>query len=291
MVDTVLMYQLLRALPAASGLLLVGDADQLPSVGPGNVLRDLIACGRFPVRELTHIFRQAAASRIVTNAHRIRAGRMPEADGQDFYFIEQESPPKAAQLILQLVTERIPRRFGLDPLEDIQVLSPMHKGEVGVENLNRLLQAALNPGAAALQRGSRRLCAGDKVLQLRNDYEKEVFNGDIGRIRRLDPESQEAEIVFDGRPVRYEPAELDEIALAYAVSVHKAQGGEFPAVVLPVMTQHYLLLQRNLLYTGVTRGRRLVVLVGTRRALHIALSRAGAGSRHTGLDRRLQAGR
>jgi exodeoxyribonuclease V alpha subunit len=290
MVDTVLMHQLLRALPDAAGLLLVGDADQLPSVGPGNVLRDVIASGRIPVRELTQIFRQAASSRIVTNAHRIRAGRMPEAGGQDFYFIEQESPEKAARIILQLVTERIPRRFGLDPLEDIQVLSPMHKGEVGVENLNALLQAALNPGAAALRRGARKLCAGDKVLQLRNDYEKEVFNGDIGRIRSLDPESQEAEIVFDGRPVRYEPAELDEISLAYAVSVHKAQGGEFPAVILPVMTQHYVLLQRNLLYTGVTRGRRLVVLVGTRRALHIALSRAGAGSRYTGLTRRLQAG-
>jgi exodeoxyribonuclease V alpha subunit len=165
----------------------------------------------------------------------------------------------------------------------------MHKGEVGVENLNRLLQAALNPGAANLQRGPHRLCAGDRVLQLRNDYEKEVFNGDIGRIRSLDPESQEAEIVFDGRPVRYEPTELDEVALAYAVSVHKAQGGEFPAVVVPVMTQHYVLLQRNLLYTAVTRGRRLVVLVGTRRALHIALSKAGAGTRFTGLTRRLQA--
>ncbi len=289
MVDTLLMYQLLRALPARTGLLLVGDADQLPSVGPGNVLRDIIASGRLPVRELTHIFRQAAASQIVTNAHRIRAGRMPEADGQDFYFITQESPQKAAEIILQLVTERIPRRFGLDPLEDIQVLSPMHKGEVGVENLNRLLQAALNPGAAGLQRGPRRLCVGDRVLQLRNDYEKEVFNGDIGRIRSLDPESQEAEIVFDGRPVRYEPAELDEVALAYAVSVHKAQGGEFPAVVVPVMTQHYVLLQRNLLYTAVTRGRRLVVLVGTKRALHIALSKAGAGARFTGLSRRLQA--
>ncbi len=289
MVDTLLMYQLLRALPAGAGLLLVGDADQLPSVGPGNVLRDIIASGKVAVRELTHIFRQAAASRIVTNAHRIRAGRMPEADGEDFYFIEQESPQKAAEIILQLVTERIPRRFGLNPLEDIQVLSPMHKGEVGVENLNRLLQAALNPGAAGLQRGPRRLCVGDRVLQLRNDYEKEIFNGDIGRIRSLDPDSQEAEILFDGRPVRYEPAELDEVALAYAVSVHKAQGGEFPAVVVPVMTQHYVLLQRNLLYTAVTRGRRLVVLVGTRRALHIALSKAGAGARFTGLTRRLQA--
>jgi exodeoxyribonuclease V alpha subunit len=286
MVDTLLMYQLLRALPPAAGLLLVGDADQLPSVGPGNVLRDLIASGRLPVRELTHIYRQAAASLIVTNAHRIRAGRMPEGDGEDFYFIEQDSPAKAAEIILQLVTERIPRRFGLDPRADIQVLSPMHKGEVGVQNLNQLLQAALNPGAEGLQRGPWRLCAGDKVLQLRNDYEKEVFNGDIGRIRHLDP--GQAVIEFDGRPVRYELQELDEIALAYAVTVHKSQGGEFPAVVLPVMTQHYVLLQRNLLYTAVTRGRRLVVLVGTRRALHIALSQAGAGSRFTGLARRMQ---
>ncbi|OHD72916.1 MAG: hypothetical protein A2V99_05215 [Spirochaetes bacterium RBG_16_67_19] len=286
MVDTVLMYQLLRALPPAAGLLLVGDADQLPSVGPGNVLRDLIASGRLPVRELTHIYRQAAASLIVTNAHRIRAGRMPEGDGEDFYFIEQDSPAKAAEIILQLVTERIPRRFGLDPRADIQVLSPMHKGEVGVQNLNRLLQGALNPGAEGLQRGPWRLSTGDRVLQLRNDYEKEVFNGDIGRISHLD--AGQAVIEFDGRPVRYELEELDEIALAYAVSVHKSQGGEFPAVVLPVMTQHYVLLQRNLLYTAVTRGRRLVVLVGTRRALHIALSKAGAGSRFTGLARRLK---
>ena len=286
MVDTVLMYQLLRALPPAAGLLLVGDADQLPSVGPGNVLRDLIASGRLPVRELTHIYRQAAASLIVTNAHRIRAGRMPEGDGEDFYFIEQDSPAKAAEIILQLVTERIPRRFGLDPRADIQVLSPMHKGEVGVQNLNHLLQGALNPGAEGLQRGPWRLSTGDRVLQLRNDYEKEVFNGDIGRISHLD--AGQAVIEFDGRPVRYELEELDEIALAYAVSVHKSQGGEFPAVVLPVMTQHYVLLQRNLLYTAVTRGRRLVVLVGTRRALHIALSKAGAGSRFTGLARRLK---
>ena len=288
MVDTLLMYQLLRALPPAAGLLLVGDADQLPSVGAGNVLRDIIASGTVPVEELSRIFRQAEASRIVTNAHRIRAGEMPEGGGEDFFLIEQESPEKAAGIILQLVTERIPRRFGLDPWEDIQVLSPMHKGEVGVENLNRLLQAALNPGAAGLQRGSRRLAVGDKVLQLRNDYEKDVFNGDIGRIRNLDLERQEAEILFDGRPVRYDFSELDEIAPAYAVSVHKAQGCEFPAVVVPVMTQHYVLLQRNLLYTAVTRGRRLVVLVGTRRALRIALRNPGSQARFTGLARRLQ---
>jgi exodeoxyribonuclease V alpha subunit len=290
MVDTLLMYQLLRALPPAAGLLLVGDTDQLPSIGAGNVLRDIIASGTVPVEELSRIFRQAAASRIVTNAHRIRAGEMPESGGEDFFLIEQESPEKAAAIILQLVTERIPRRFGLDPWEDIQVLSPMHKGAVGVENLNRLLQAALNPGAAGLQLGSRRLAAGDKVLQLRNDYEKDVFNGDIGRIRNLDPERQEAEILFDGRPVRYDFSELDQIAPAYAISVHKAQGCEFPAVVLPVMTQHYVLLQRNLLYTAVTRGRRLVVLVGTRRALLIALRNPGSRARFTGLARRLQSG-
>jgi exodeoxyribonuclease V alpha subunit len=290
MIDTLLMYQLLRALPASCSLLLLGDADQLPSVGAGNVLRDIIASGRLPVVELTEIFRQAEASRIVTNAHQVRAGRMPdlEAESEDFFFIEQEDPVKAGRIVLQLVCERIPRKFGLDPVDDIQVLSPMHKGELGVENLNRLLQQALNPDSEhGVQRGPRRLAEGDKVLQLRNDYDKDVYNGDIGRIRSIDREAQEVEVAFEGRLVRYELEELDELALAYAVSVHKAQGCEFPAVVVPVASQHYMLLQRNLLYTAITRARRLVVLVGTRRALRIALSNRQAEARYTRLGLRL----
>jgi len=292
MIDTLLMYRLLQAVPLSCSLLFLGDADQLPSVGAGNVFRDLIASGRIPVVELTEIYRQAEASRIVTNAHRVRAGQMPllEPEGEDFFFIEQDDPAKAARIVLQLVCERIPRKFGLDPVEEIQVLSPMHKGEVGVENLNRLLQQALNPGAArSLERGGRRLSAGDKVLQLRNDYDKDVYNGDIGRIRRIEPETQQVEVAFEERLVRYEPEELDELALAYAVSVHKAQGCEFPAVVVPVATQHYVLLQRNLLYTAITRARRLVVLVGSRKALRLALGNRQAQSRYTLLGERLRA--
>jgi exodeoxyribonuclease V alpha subunit len=291
MVDTLLMFQLLRALPATCSLLLLGDADQLPSVGAGNVLRDIIDSGRFPVVELTEIFRQAEASLIVTNAHRVRAGQMPnlEPEGEDFFFIEQEDPVKAARIVLQLVCERIPRKFGLDPVDEVQVLSPMHKGELGVDNLNRLLQEALNPHAAhSLQRGALRLAVGDKVLQLRNDYEKDVYNGDIGRIHRIVGETQEVEVAFEGRLLRYRPEELDELALAYAVSVHKAQGCEFPAVVVPVATQHYVLLQRNLIYTAITRARRLLVLVGTRRALRIALSDRQAQARFTRLRLRLE---
>jgi exodeoxyribonuclease V alpha subunit len=290
MVDTLLMYQLLRAVPPACSLLLLGDADQLPSVGAGNVLADIIASGRFPVVELTEIFRQAEASLIVMNAHRVRAGQMPdlEAEGRDFFFIEQEDPAKAARIVLQLACERIPRKFGLDPVEEIQVLSPMHKGELGVKNLNSLLQQSLNPDPAnSVQRGTYRLAVGDKVLQLRNDYDKDVYNGDIGRIRRIVRETQEVEVAFEGRLVRYQPEELDELALAYAVSVHKAQGCEFPAVVVPVATQHYVLLQRNLIYTAITRARRLLVLVGTRRALRIALGKQRAHARYTRLRSRL----
>jgi exodeoxyribonuclease V alpha subunit len=292
MIDTLLLYQLLQAVPLSCSLLLLGDSDQLPSVGAGNVFRDLIDSGRIAVVELNEIYRQAEASRIVTNAHLVRAGRMPllEPDGGDFFFIEQDDPAKAARIVLQLVCERIPRKFGLDSVEEIQVLSPMHKGELGVENLNRLLQQALNPGAAqGLQRGGHRLAVGDKVLQLRNDYDKDVYNGDIGRIRRILAETRQLEVAFEGRLVRYEQEELDELALAYAVSVHKAQGCEFPAVVVPVATQHYVLLQRNLLYTAITRARRLVVLVGSRKALHMAVGNRKAQTRYTRLCERLKA--
>lgn len=296
MVDVSLMYQLLKAVPDTAALILVGDADQLPSVGPGNVLRDIIGSRRVPVAQLTEIFRQARDSRIVVNAHRIRQGLQPlaappegEAGAQeDFFFIQQEDPERAAALVLQLLTERIPRRFGLDPLRDIQVLTPMHRGAVGVQSLNARLQEALNPDGRPVGHGARELRIGDRVMQMRNDYERDVYNGDVGHVRSLSAELQELVVEFDSRPVRYDFADLDEIALAYAVSVHKAQGCEFPAVVVPVMTQHYVLLQRNLLYTAVTRGRRLVVLVGTRKALAIAVRNDKPLQRFTRLAERLR---
>jgi len=292
MIDLQLACSLLSALPSSASLVLIGDVYQLPSVGAGNVLKDIIASGRIPVVELTEIFRQARESDIVVSAHRIHQGRLPEvAPGReqtDFYFVEQADPQRIAALILQMVRERIPMRFGLDPLEDVQVLAPMHRGPVGVENLNRLLQEALNPGEAAFERGARSFRVGDKVMQLRNNYEKDVYNGDIGRIRRIDQELQEVEVQFEDRRVRYDFSDTDELTLAYAVSVHKSQGCEFPAVVLPVVTQHYILLQRNLLYTAVTRGRRLVVLVGTRKALAIAVRNDKPQSRYSRLAERLR---
>jgi len=291
MIDTLLMYHLLKALPPSSSLILVGDADQLPSVGPGRVLNDIIRCQRVPVVELNKIFRQAEASEIVVNAHRINDGLMPvQHDEGDFYFIKQEDPEEVVRLILKLCRERIPARFGLDPVEEIQVLSPMHRGPVGVSNLNRVLQDALNPGSAELTHGQRRFRARDKVMQIRNNYDKEVFNGDIGRVERIDIEARTIVVRYEDRPVRYEATELDEIILAYAVSVHKSQGSEFPAVIVPVLTQHYLLLRRNLLYTAVTRGKQLVVLIGTKKALAIAVKNADTQKRYTGLQARLTAG-
>ncbi len=292
MIDIRLMYHLLEALPDGARLILVGDIDQLPSVGPGNVLRDIMASRRFPVATLTEIFRQARSSAIIVNAHRINAGNMPrlrnDARDNDFFFIEREEPEQALDTIVHLVAERIPQGFGLDPRVDIQVLSPMHRGLVGAANLNQTLQARLNPGEQALMRGAHALRLNDKVMQVRNNYDKEVYNGDIGTIVRLDVSASTVEVLFDGREVRYEAGELDEIVLAYAISVHKAQGSEFPAVVVPVLTQHYVLLQRNLLYTAVTRGRRLVVLVGTRRALALAVKNASQRRRCTALERRLR---
>ncbi len=293
MVDTLLMHHLLSALPDEASLVLVGDAHQLPSVGAGTVLEDVIGSGRIPVVELDQIFRQAASSRIVVNAHRIRLGLLPErGDDQgetDFYFIEQEDPERLAELILKVVTERIPRRFSLDPVDDVQVLTPMHRGVVGAENLNRLLQEALNPGGQGLERGSKRLKVRDKVIQLKNDYEREVWNGDIGRVSSIDAEAQEVVVSFDRRPVRYPFSELDALAGAYALTVHKAQGSEYPAVVMPVVTQHYLLLQRNLIYTAVTRGKRLVVLVGSWKALAMAVKNDRPARRWSALADRIRA--
>ncbi|MFE8034299.1 ATP-dependent RecD-like DNA helicase [Thiohalocapsa marina] len=283
MVDIVLMNQLLRAVPSFAALLLVGDVDQLPSVGPGAVLADLIASGTLPTLRLTEIFRQAAASRIIVNAHRINAGHQPEAaapDGpaSDFHLIRVDTPEAIHERLLRVVTERIPARFGLDPVRDIQVLTPMNRGGLGARALNVALQAALNPDAQPrIDRFGWTYAPGDKVIQLVNDYDKEVFNGDIGRIRAIDLEEGILTIDFDGRPVAYETGELDALALAYATSVHKAQGSEYPAVVIPLATQHYTLLQRNLLYTAVTRGKRLVVLIAQPKALAMAVKQTGAG--------------
>ncbi len=288
MIDALLMYHLLKALPPSCSLVLVGDADQLPSVGPGCVLNDIIRSDRVPVVELNEIFRQAEASQIVVNAHRINIGLMPVGrEGGDFYFIRQEDPEEVVRLILKLCRERIPARFGLDAVEEIQVLSPMHRGPAGVSNLNRVLQEALNPHPVELVHGERRFRPGDKVMQIRNNYDKEVFNGDIGRVDGIDTEARAVSVRYEDRRVRYESTELDEITLAYAVSVHKSQGSEFPAVILPVLTQHYLLLQRNLMYTAVTRGKRLVVLIGTKKALAIALKNTNTQERFTGLRARL----
>ncbi len=292
MIDQVLMYHLIQAVPLGCAVVLVGDIDQLPSVGAGNVLRDVIASGVVPVVTLNEIFRQAQDSSIITNAHTINAGHLPDLrprqDPDDFYFIHQEEPEQALEAIINLVKNRIPARFGLDPINDIQVLSPMHRGVVGAGNLNQVLQEALNPAGPCVERGARKFRVGDKVMQIRNNYDKEVFNGDIGRVTRLDQEMRELIVRFDGRDVLYEFMELDELVLAYAATVHKSQGSEYPAVVMPVLTTHYIMLQRNLIYTGITRGRRLVVLVGTKKALAMAVRNNKTGKRYSNLDGRLR---
>ena len=292
MIDTILMYHLLKAITPGATFILVGDVNQLPSVGPGNVLKDIIASGEVQVVELNEIFRQARESLIIVNAHKINNGLVPsfKSSGKkpdDFYFIEQEDPEEVLKIILELTKERIPRRFGFDPIDDIQVLTPMHKGVVGAGNLNVELQKALNPVEDGVMRDNRNFRMNDKVMQIKNNYDKEVFNGDIGRITRIDTENQEMTIYFDGRDVPYDYTELDEISLAYAVSVHKSQGSEYPAVVIPILTQHYVLLQRNLVYTAVTRGRNLVVMVGTMKALAIGVNNDKTQKRYTHLRHRL----
>ena len=289
MVDVPLMRALLRALPEGAALLLVGDVDQLPSVGPGQVLADVIASGAVPVVRLTEVFRQAAQSRIVTGAHRINKGQMPEleaVEGSDFFFVEADGPEEGVRKLLAVVRERIPARFGLDPVRDVQVFCPMNRGYLGARALNAELQRAINPpreGEPRVERFGWSYGAGDKVMQVANDYEREVFNGDVGRVVRVDADEGELVAEFDGREVAYGFGELDELALAYAATIHKAQGSEYPAVVIPLTTQHYAMLARNLLYTGVTRGKRLVVLVGSRRALAIAVRNGTARRRWTRL--------
>ncbi|MEE9418237.1 MAG: ATP-dependent RecD-like DNA helicase, partial [Desulfatiglandaceae bacterium] len=268
MIDTILMHHLLKALPPSTTFILVGDVNQLPSVGAGNVLNDIISSGAVAVVELNEIFRQARESLIIVNAHKINNGILPSlrtlGPRDDFYFIEQEDPEAVLGTILELTKERVPHRFGFDPVEEIQVLTPMHKGIVGAGNLNIELQKALNPEKQGLIRGNRVLLVNDKVMQIKNNYDKDVFNGDMGRIEKINPETQEVVISFEEREVGYDYSELDEIVLAYAVTIHKSQGSEYPAVIIPVLTQHYVLLQRNLIYTAVTRGRKLVIMVGTK---------------------------
>jgi exodeoxyribonuclease V alpha subunit len=276
MVDVMLMQALMKALPDRTALLLVGDIDQLPSVGPGQVLADVISSGAVPVVRLTEVFRQAAQSRIISSAHRINEGSIPDLSpsgtGSDFYFVQADDPETAVPRIIELVKTRIPKRFGLDPIRDIQVLCPMNRGGVGARSLNIELQAALNPaGDPKIERFGWTFAPGDKVMQIENDYDKEVYNGDIGYIEGIDPADGELIVSFDGRAVTYAFGELDMLVPAYAATIHKSQGSEYPAVVIPVMTQHYAMLQRNLLYTGVTRGKKLVVLVGQKKAVAIAV--------------------
>ena len=278
MVDEPLMQALLAALPDSAALILVGDVDQLPSIGPGQVLADLIAAERLPVARLDQIFRQAAESRIVRNAHRVNRGLMPElarsADElSDFYAIRARDPVDGARLVLELVSERIPERFGVDPIADIQVLCPTNRGELGARHLNETLQAALNPDAAdrVVRRGVT-FALGDKVMQLENDYDREVYNGDLGRVSAIDHAQGQMLVTIDGRPLAYGFGELERLMPAYAVTVHKAQGSEYPVIVLPLARQHGRMLRRNLVYTAITRAKRLVVLVVESGALERAIA-------------------
>ena len=292
MIDTILMHYLLKAIPPEATFILVGDVNQLPSVGAGKVLKDIISSNSVPLVELDEIFRQAKESLIIVNAHKINNGILPSFRPSndkldDFYFIEREDPEDVLKIILELTKERIPTKFGFDPVDDIQILTPMHRGTVGAGNLNMELQKLLNPVEDGVIRGNRNFRSNDKVMQIKNNYDKEVFNGDIGRVKRIDQENQDVVISFDGRDIPYDYTDLDEIVLAYAVSVHKSQGSEYPAVVIPILTQHYILLQRNLIYTGVTRGRKLVIIVGTKKALTIGVKNDKTQKRYTYLRQRL----
>jgi exodeoxyribonuclease V alpha subunit len=289
MVDVMLMQALLKAVPDESAILLVGDIDQLPSVGPGQVLTDVIASGAVPVVRLTEVFRQAAQSKIITNAHRINQGVIPDLSrpegDSDFYFVPGDDPEAVVPRIIELVKTRIPQRFGLHPIRDIQVLCPMNRGGVGARSLNIELQAALNPaGERKIERFGWTFAPGDKVMQIENDYDKEVYNGDIGYIEEVDSDTGELLVSFDGRSVTYGFGELDTLVPAYAVTIHKSQGSEYPAVVIPILTQHYAMLQRNLLYTAVTRGKQLVVLVGQKKAVAIAVKNISGRRRWSKLN-------
>ena len=292
MVDVALMNRLLQAVPLSASVVLVGDVDQLPSVGPGNVLKDIIGSGQAAVVALNEIFRQARKSRIVTNAHRILAGEVPEVDNSrnsDFFFLQMDDPEEVVETVCRLCQDRLPRAYGVDAINDIQVMAPMYRGETGATNLNRVLQERLNPNGQELQRGGLRFRVGDKVMQVRNNYDRDVFNGDIGRIAGIDSTNQALAVRYPERTVGYDFAELDEIVPAYATSVHKSQGSEYRVVVFPLTTQHYMMLQRNLLYTAVTRARDLVVIVGTREAMAIAIKNNRVAERYTSLAERIRA--
>ena len=295
MIDIMLMYGLLKAVPDTMTLVFVGDIDQLPSVGAGNVLRDMIESGAFPVVRLTRIFRQAQTSRIIMNAHRINKGQMPDVSNgrnTDFFFVSRDTPEAAAEEIVQLVRTKLPRYYRIRPSE-IQVLTPMQRGIVGAGNLNQLLQSAVNPadggsqGFAGLRRGGVEYRAQDKVMQIRNNYDKEVFNGDIGTVTSVNYYDRELTVTFDGREVVYDATELDELVLAYATTIHKAQGSEYPVVVMPVLMTHYVMLQRNLIYTGITRAKKGLILVGTKKALGVAVRTMTVSKRNTKLKERL----
>lgn len=289
MIDTQLLFHLLLAIPARARVLFVGDIDQLPSVGAGTVLRDLIQSGQVGVTRLTEIFRQARGSRIITNAHKINQGDFPDLiteERSDFHFIEADMPEAISQVILELVSTTIPKAWGYHPIDDIQVLSPMKKGVIGAEMLNDALQEKLNPNNSPIYKAGKKLQVGDKVMQIKNNYDKAVYNGDIGRIVEIDEET--LTISYDGKEVEYDFMELDEIVLAYATSVHKYQGSECPCVVIPIHTSHFKLLHRNLLYTAVTRGKRQVYLVGSKKAVAIAVNNNQVQKRHTGLEKAMK---
>jgi exodeoxyribonuclease V alpha subunit len=294
MVDVVLGHQVLRAIPTEACVILVGDVDQLPSVGPGSVLADLIASNVVPVVRLTEIFRQARQSRIITAAYAINHGQIPELSAPeeltDFYFVESNEPEDIQEMLIRLIKERIPTRFGFDPKSDIQVLTPMNRSLLGARNLNQVLQAALNPGDGGpeVERFGWTFRIGDRVIQGENNYDRDVFNGDFGIVEKINRIEQTMTVIFDGRPVVYDFGDLDELALAYVLSIHKSQGSEFPCIVIPLHTQHYLMLQRNLLYTAVTRGKKLVVVVGTKKALAMTVRRADTNQRCTTLKKRLE---
>ena len=294
MLDIPLAYHLLKAVPLTASVVFVGDVDQLPSVGPGNFLRDLIESDRVPVVRLTEIFRQAKNSYIITNAHRVNEGQMPVFEGpqeSDFFFIAEEQPEKVLATIKTLCHERVPKKFGFDPMRDVQVLTPMHKGLCGSENLNRELQATLNPSGPVIQRFGRTYRVGDRVMQVRNNYDKDVFNGDLGRVKRIDLIEQHVIVEIDEREIPYEFTDMDEMLPAYAISVHKSQGNEYPCVIVPLLTQHFVLLQRNLLYTAITRGKKLVILVGSKKALAIAVRNNKTAARYSRLRERLRVDR
>jgi len=293
MVDVMLMQALLKAIPDQSALLIVGDIDQLPSVGPGQVLADIIQSSAIPIVRLIEVFRQAAQSRIVTSAHRVNQGFIPDLSkpegDSDFYFVEANEPETAVARIVELVMKRIPARFQMDAIRDVQVLCPMNRGGVGARSLNVSLQAALNPAQdRKVERFGSTFAPGDKVMQLENDYDKEVYNGDVGYVEGVDTESAELTVSFDGRLVTFGFGELDALVPAYAATIHKSQGSEYPAVVIPVLTQHYAMLQRNLIYTGITRGKKLVVLVGQKKAVAMAVRNASGRKRWSKLREWLQ---